>query len=93
MYPTVDEPSENIRFQEDATTEKDASPASVRGGAGFEQRLHQLLEAADRVRTRAALLAAESQLTGKAPPVASRFRGGETSFGTGQRPVFGRAPG
>ena len=90
MYPTVDEPSENIRFQEDATTEKDASPASVRGGAGFEQRLHQLLEAADRVRARAALLAAESQLLGKA--LQSRL-GFEVVKCPSERatPVFGRA--
>jgi hypothetical protein len=64
MYPTAYKLSENIRVQEDATTEEDVSPTFVRGGAGFEQRLRQLLEAADQVRTRAALLAAESQLTG-----------------------------
>ena len=64
MYPKAHKLSENILVQEDATTEEDASLASVRGGAGFEQRLRQLLEAADQVRTRAALLAAESQLAG-----------------------------
>jgi len=64
MYPKAHKLSENIQVQEDATTEEDASLASERGGAGFEQRLRQLLEATDQMRTRAALAAAESQLTG-----------------------------
>jgi hypothetical protein len=52
MYPTVDILSENIRAQEDATTEECASPASVRRDTWFEHRLRQLLDAADRMRTR-----------------------------------------